>query len=148
MRSLTALVEQWKREGVEVSPPFTAQEVRDTFAAVGSVATSDVVEMYTTLGGVFDGAESIWELWSLDGIRKENNVPSPFGILFSDYMISCWCYRLRPTSDDTSEVFVDYFDGKDPALIARNLNEFFDHFLESPLRLMNASSIGEIKLWR
>lgn len=143
MRSLIDLLERWQRQSVGILPPVAPADVRDTFAAVGSVATSDVLALYARLGGMVDMDDEYWRLWSLDEVRLENTKPSPFGVLFSDYMLSCWCYRLRPNSDDTSSVLVDYFDGREPGVVAESIAEFFDEFVADATRLLDPGSLAE-----
>jgi hypothetical protein len=144
MRSLDVLIERWKEQGITPSPPYSASKVREAFATAGAVATQDVIETYTRIGGAFDG-DVVWELWSLDDILKRNEERSPFGVMFSDYLIDCWGYRLLPSSQATSAVYVDYFDRAQPAMIAESMEEFFASYAEDPHSLLNAGSIDDVR---
>ena len=56
-------------------------------------------------------------------MEAENSARSEFGPIFADYLISCWCFRLRPIDDETSAVYVDHFT-RPPELVASTLAEF------------------------
>ena len=137
------MIKRWHGHAVIVLPPATRADVLDTFESIGSVATADVLELYALVGGMHDLDRDYWRLWSLDEIRTENSEPSSFGVQFSDYMIDCWRYRLRPNSNDTSSVLVDYFDGAEPSVIAESVAEFFDLYAAEPMRLLNSRSLQE-----
>ena len=59
-----------------------------------------------------------------------------YGVLFSDYLLDSWAYRAKPNNCDTSAVFLDYYDGKTPMLIANTLAEFFEQYLENADQLL------------
>src|SRR6185369_12095542 len=124
MRNLTNLVDRWRKSGVELLPPSIPEEIQHAFSSVGAVATSDVVALYTAVGGIAGTDEFTWSLWSLKEIKSKNETPSPFGVLFADYMVEWWCYRLRANQDGTSAVLVDFGDGQEPCLVAENVEEF------------------------
>jgi hypothetical protein len=145
MRNLTSLVDRWRRQGIELLPPPTLAEIEATFSSVGAIATPDVVALYTAVGGIPGTDESFWSLWSMEEIRKENTVPSPFGVLFSDYMISCWCYRVRANQDATSSVLVDYFDGNEPSVVAESVEEFVDMYLRDPDHFLQMRSLQRVR---
>ena len=77
--------------------------------------------------------EAHFRLWPLAEINSENssNAGSK-GILFADYMISCWSYRLVPVSDAESAVYVEYFDGQPPVRVADSLEEFAIAYFARP----------------
>jgi hypothetical protein len=140
MDCLVELVDRWKAEGLQLVPAATAAEVREAFQAVNSEATPDVVTMYTTVGGMQNMDRELWRLWSLDEIKSENATPSPDGVLFSDYLIASWCFRLKVNSDGTSAVLVDYFDGSESVQITQTLNEFVRLYLADATRLVDPAS--------
>lgn len=132
MRALHTLLQRWAHEAVAPVRPEHGVAVAQLFSDLGSIATPDVVSLYEAIGGMdmMDGRH--WRLWPLAEIRSENEKPSPFGVLFSDYLLSCWCYRLKPNDDQTSAVYVDYIDGHDPTRVAVTLEEFFNACLVNP----------------
>jgi hypothetical protein len=114
MEDLTSLVSRWASEAIQELPAESPAAVVTAFQAVGGSATSDVVALYAQVGGTQMMDNNHFRLWSLAEIQEENSSPSSYGVLFADYLISCWCYRLKPISKDESEVFVDFFDGSSP----------------------------------
>jgi hypothetical protein len=83
------------------------------------------------MGGMENMTNDYWRHWSMAEILSENHEASEFGVLFADYLISSWCYRVKAKPDNTSAVYVDHFDGKAPILVANSLEEFFDQYLKS-----------------
>jgi len=130
------MIDRWRREGVVLLPPEPASIVRESFAKIGATPTSDVVSMYAALGGMREMDREYWRLWSLLEVQAENAHGSDVGILFSDYLINCWSYRLVPNSDDTSSVVADYFDFKQCIPVANTLEEFFRMYAENPYRVL------------
>lgn len=132
MRSLLELLKVWQEQNVGHLPPANEATIRRTFEEVGSRATGDVVALYQLIGGLEVGDNNFWRLWPLREVRKENQDSTGRGVLFSDYLICSWCYRLVANEDDTSAVYVDHFDAKEPALVASSLEQFFDLLLTKP----------------
>ena len=137
MNSLKRLVDRWPQEVQHIHPPERDTSVRDAFAAIGSVATADVVELYGLIGGMDDMDQHLWRLWPLAEVRAENSAPSKHGALFSDYLIWSWCYRLQPMSPEVSAVYVEVCSGQAPILVAASLKEFFDAYLADARHLLN-----------
>lgn len=145
MQILTKLVSHWQSEGLNLLAPEAADHVREVFAGVGWTATSDVIRLYASLGGMERMDKEYWRLWPLQEIKSENADPSRSGILFSDYLMSCWCYRLRPNTDDTSAVLVDYFDEKEPAVVANTLEQFLEAYALNATLLLDARSLVQAR---
>lgn len=137
MNSLRRLVDRWLQEVRHIHPPERETAVRDAFASIGSVATTDVVELYGLIGGMDDMDQHLWRLWPLAEVKAENSAPSKRGALFSDYLIWSWCYRLQPMSPDVSAVYVDHHGGQAPTLVAASLKEFFDAYRADARRLLD-----------
>ncbi len=131
MHSLHILVSQWATESVRPLPPVDANAVGATFARLNALATPDVLHLYSLMGGMENMTNDYWRHWSMAEILSENHEASEFGVLFADYLISSWCYRVKAKPDNTSAVYVDHFDGKAPILVANSLEEFFDQYLKS-----------------
>jgi hypothetical protein len=140
MLSLAQLLPRWVAEATEPLPPQPAEMIRQVFESLGSVATLDVLALYSSLGGMRMMDNEYWRLWPLDEIAGQS--PSEFGVLFSDYCISCWEYRLRPVDSDHSAVYVDHFDGSAPVLVAATLEEFFDRYTSAARSLLDAGSVS------
>ncbi len=82
--------------------------------------------------------DDLWRHWSMDEILSENSVYSPCGLLFADYLISSWCYRVQSKPDNTSAVYVDHFDGNAPLLVANRLEDFFDAYLQDATQFFDS----------
>jgi hypothetical protein len=106
--------------------------VEATFERLGSKATGDVVELFSVLGGMEEMDEEYLRLWCLQEMERENTVRSEFGPVFADYLLECWCYRLRPINEETSAVYVDYFDATGPRLAASSLVDFLAAYARDP----------------
>src|SRR5437870_10193985 len=120
MHSLQVLVSRWAKESVRSLSPIDANAVVATFARLNAVATPDVLHLYSLMGGMENMTNDYWRHWSMAEILSENHEASEFGVLFADYLISSWCYRVKAKPDNTSAVFVDHFDGKAPILVANS----------------------------
>ena len=142
MRSVSIVVGRWHEEGLVLLPPETEAAVRAAFAKVGTVATSDVISMYAVLGGMEQMDREYWRLWPLTELVSENSDQSQQGVLFSDYLANCWSYRLVPNPNDTSSVFVDYFDAKKPIQVASSIDEFFRKYAIDPFSLLEGPYPG------
>jgi hypothetical protein len=142
MRSLHKMIERWASEGLVLLPPEPESLVRATFEKVGSTATSDVISMYAILGGMRDMDKEYWRLWSLADIETDNTTSVATGVLFSDYLINCWSYRLVPNDNDTSSIVADYFDDSQCVHVASSLEEFFGLYVEDPYQVLERPHPG------
>jgi len=136
MRELYKMIDRWRHEGVVLLPPEPASVVRESFAKIGAAPTSDVVSMYAALGGMREMDREYWRLWSLPEIQVENATGISTGILFSDYLINCWSYRLVQNANDTSSVVADHFDYKQCIPVANTLEEFFRMYAENSYQVL------------
>lgn len=136
MKSLEILVDRWNTEDVDALPPYGEAIVRATFLEAGFEPAQDLINLYCTIGGMdmFDNA--FWRLWPLSDVDARKSEANSFGVLFSDYMLDCWAYRVKPNDANTSSVYVDYFDARDPIRLAMSFEEFFDQFVENAERLL------------
>ncbi len=99
---LARLKRRWLDEGIELLPPATLADIRTVFARLDFIATPDVIALYTTIGGMREMDENFLRIWSLDEIAEFR--PSDEGVLFADYMIECWRYRLVGSAGPCSAV--------------------------------------------
>ena len=129
MHSLAELIQRWRRANCAILPGEPEARVREVFARVGSEATPDVIAMYGAIGGLPEADGQLWRLWSLAEVEAANAERSKFGVLFADYFICGWCYRLRPTGNGISEVYMD----DPPQLVVGSLAEYFDEYLRIDL---------------
>jgi hypothetical protein len=75
-----------------------------------------------------DGMVRLWPLKEV----TESADRSDFGLLFADYMIDSWCFRLKPVSSAASAVYVDHFNGAAPKLVATSVLEFWAVYEHRP----------------
>lgn len=136
MRSLEILIRKWKAEGMRPLPPYGAAIVRATFLQLGMEASRDLIELYSTIGGMEVHDDKLWRLWPLSEVADRASDTNDYGFLFSDYLIDSWAYRVKPDGPGTSKVYVDYFNGNKPVLIAGTLEEFFDKYVRNADRLL------------
>ena len=129
---LQPLLRRWNTERVKLLPPELPANVEAVFERLGSKATRDVVELFSLLGGMDKMDDGYLKLWSLQEMESENTVRSEFGPIFADYLISSWCFRLRPIDEATSAVYVDHFDPRPPELVASSLTEFLTIYERDP----------------
>jgi hypothetical protein len=102
--------------------------------------TQDVVDLYSQVGGMDVPDDNEWRLWSLEELSAENVNRSAVGVYFSDYLLSCWCFLLKPNGA-TSAVLIDYFDGSDPRPVAASIEEFLSMQLTDPDRVLDPRSL-------
>jgi len=132
---LERLKARWLREGTDPYPPEPPERVRQVFRELGFEATPDVIEMYGVIGGMDMPDNVFWRLWPLDEISAEP--PREHGVVFSDYMLSCWNYFLSPVSAEQSAVYVYHYDSRPPILVAPSLEAFFERYLAEGENFMN-----------
>ena len=137
-KSLGSLIARWRSEGIEILPPEDEPTVVRVFKTVGSRATGEVVALFGLLGGMSEMDNEYWKMWSLQEIVEANYVRSDAGILFSDYCMDCYQYRLKPIDAEVSEVWVEGFDFGPPVLVAGSLSEFFSAYQSNPDLVLNA----------
>ena len=121
---LARLKRRWLNEGIELLPPAAPADIHATFARLAAVATPDVIALYTTLGGMSEMDKSYLLIWSLEGIAKQT--PSSEGVVFADYMISSWEYRLIRSPGACNAVLVDQGDG-----VVKEIGPTLEAFLAS-----------------
>jgi hypothetical protein len=126
VKSLEILLRRWKFESLREFPPYGEAVIRSTFLDAGIEAPKDLMYLYGVIGGMEIPDDQMWRLWPLSEVDDRKSEANQFGVLFSDYLLDSWAYRVRPNDADTSAVYLDYFDGRDPLLVANTLEQFFD----------------------
>ena len=129
---LAQLVAKWLNEAVQELPPENTEDVMTAFQSVGQAVSADVIALHSQIGGMQMMDENYFRLWPLSEIRDLNISPSPHGVLFADYLIDSWQYRIKPISASESMVYVDHCDGKVPQPVGENLQDFLWCCLSDP----------------
>lgn len=139
MKSLEALARRWQSENLVALPPYGEAVVRSTFLDTGIEPSKDLIHLYCVIGGMETHDDELWRLWPLSEVDNRKSDANEFGVLFSDYLLDSWAYRVKPNDTNTSAVYVDYYDGR-TFLVAKTLEEFFDRYVEDADRLLTEPS--------
>jgi hypothetical protein len=130
-------IRKWERDGVALLEPQSEIAVNAALSQTQRLYSRDVVALYCLTGGMADGESDahFWTLWSLTELVAQNARYSRADILFADFLINSHLYVFRYVSPDVSAVYVDYFNGAEPEMVAGSLNEFFERYLYQPAAL-------------
>ena len=131
--------EIWRSQGIRVRPPADEAVIIATMAEVCRPVSRDVIALYRLLDGFDDwrADNHMWSLWPLSRIAEEHreaDYKRPY-TLFSDYCICSYLFCFRYLSPEVSSVNIDYFDGKEPVLVADSVAEFFEGYCSEPSRM-------------
>jgi hypothetical protein len=135
---LAVLLPKWVAENSGCLPAEETTRISKVFENLSSLATSDVIYLYSALGGMENMDGEYWTLWDLNRVEADNSEKSDFGLLFSDYLMDCWQYRIKANDNDTSAVYLDRNDNSEPLLIAKSLLEFFQRYIEDATNLLDS----------
>ena len=126
---------KWDLENLDVHPGRTAAEIIKCFEKFGVTPSDQLINLYTTLDGKDEMDGEYFRLWSLQEIREDNDSveecerTGKYGVVFGDYLVNCWCYRISKNG----EILIDYFsDDQPPELRANSLLEFFELMKKNP----------------
>ena len=136
MSNIEAVIDLWKREGVQLLPPGDESELREIFRRIGVPLSRDVARLYSLTSGFPDTIDlRLFSLWT-PGQIAINNPPGTPEPSFADHCIECFRYRLRFESSDESSVHGGFEDHP----VAPSLDGFFALFLskdvDADLRLL------------
>jgi hypothetical protein len=134
MHALETLTRRWKEQNLDVLPGCSVLDIHTAFSQAGGKASTDVIALYSAIGGMLESEhDAEWRLWTPAEIASENREPSLFGVLFSDHLISSWCYRLKYETENRSSVFIDYLDPETPPVkLFDDLEELLDALVTDP----------------
>jgi len=135
--SLEILLRRWSQEDVHALPPYGESIVRSTFLELGIDPPKDLIRLYSVIGGMEAHDKYLWRLWPLSEVYERKDEANEFGVLFSDYLIDSWGYRIKAIDKESTAVYLDYYDGRDAILIAETLDQFFDKYLQNADELLN-----------
>ena len=127
--------DNWTKEKLDVHPPKDEQSIVSCFQVFGISPSEDLLKLYGTLDGKDCMDEEHFRLWPLSEVYEENSSDrelartKKYGVLFADYCVNCWCYRINKRG----EVLIDYFtDENEPELRASSLTDFFQLMAKDP----------------
>lgn len=132
-------IENWRSQGIKARPPADEPSIIATMAEIRRPVSRDVIALYQFVDGFEDWTTDnhLWSLWPLSRIAAEHaeaNYARPY-TLFSDYCIRSYLYCFRYLNSEVSSVSIDYFDGKEPIVVAASVAEFFETYCSEPGRL-------------
>ena len=109
--ALRILMRRWDIQGIKLLPPEPREAVVTAFAHVGSRATTDVIQLYSLVGGMDDMDEAYLAIWPLKQLTAQGKLHAEPGPAFADYLISSWEFRIQPLDEYRSAVYLDTCGG-------------------------------------
>ena len=127
--------EKWVHKKLDVHPGKDEQTIIECFEKFGVTPTDDLLALYKALDGKDCMDEEHFRLWTLEEVLTDNSSERElertlkYGVLFGDYCVNCWCYRISKNG----EVLVDYFSGDDePIKRSNSVLDFFQLMEKDP----------------
>ena len=135
------LIGVWSRESnTSLKPPLPAECVQALLASHGFVATRDVVELYSLVGGMPINCpdDRMFELWCRERVDEENTGSTWEYLWFGDWLYGAHVYALKPVDQFHSAVYIDHQCDRitAPEVVAGSVYEFASRLLCDP------SSVG------
>lgn len=130
--SLKKVAETWHRECLKIVEPKSAEEIIKKFANLKAPISQDVIQVYSTLGGIEDGEmdSTLLSFWDIDKILEENKSYS--GLLdFADFLIYSHLYSFKFENEFVSSIHI-WWSEKDTEKIADSFEEFFENYINNP----------------
>lgn len=126
---------QWIKEKLDVHSGQDEKSIVACFKKFGVTPRNELLTLYSMLDGKDCMDEEHFRLWSLEEIVQENSSERElertlkYGVLFGDYCLNCWCYRINKHG----EVLIDYFtENEEPILRSGSLLQFFQLMKKDP----------------
>jgi len=134
MRIFQTWKDKWIAQDLGVRAPRDHKVIIASFKSVGFVAPEELIVLYTVLDGKdeMDGAH--FRLWGLDEIVKENSAPAEIGkikdhgIMFADYLVDTWMFRVRADG----KVTMDASEDEGPIVKSNSIREFLELMVKDP----------------
>ncbi len=135
---IVKVAEQWKKEGLEISPPSSEQQIVDCFQKIKKPISKDVLEFYIFTGGISEGRmdSELYSFWTLKEIIEENLRLKSEMALFADFLIFSHCYGFKYENPMISSVYIDWLGQFPSTKVADSVEEFFDICLRNPNDLL------------
>jgi len=137
MTAVECAIKKWKLEKVALCSPVEESVVATKLNALGRAYSRDVLALYAVTGGMEDGHSDshLWSFWHLEKVVAETSLYTQPYILFADFLCNSHLYCFKYVNKEHSSVCVDYFNGKEPELLAGSVEEFFEILNSDPARL-------------
>jgi hypothetical protein len=133
--SLKKVAEIWHKECLKLSKPLSESQIIEKHAKLNVPISQDVIEVYSTLGGMEDCEmdSECFSFWDIDKILEENKPNSEF-IYFADFLIDSHHYAFKFENEYVSSIYVHYSE-KDRPKVGDSFAEFFELYLNDILKL-------------
>lgn len=125
---------QWVEEDLDVHAGADEQSIIDCFSQFGVIPKDDLLALYKIMNGKDCMDEQGFRLWSLDEVIEENNKEreidrtNKYGVLFADYLLNCWVYRVNRNG----EVVLDHNDDSLLEVKGSSMLTFFELMKSDP----------------
>lgn len=126
---------KWIEEKLNVHGGRNKNAIVECFGKFGVTPCEDLLALYSTLDGKDCMDKEYFKLWSLEEIESENSSERKFersmkyGVLFGDYCVNCWCFRINKNG----EVLIDHFvENEEPKIRSSSISEFFRLMQQNP----------------
>ncbi len=131
------VIGKWRSEGIDLLPPNEEAAVIAELNKIGRKYSRDVVDLYCATGGMQNGEMDslLLSLWALDRVVSESPDYGRPLFPFADWLIDSHFYCLRYENEETSSVYIDFFNGHEPRRLAETLSEFFELYLSAPEKI-------------
>lgn len=130
--NLKRVGEVWKKENLYLSKPLSESEIKETFDNLNISLSQDVIEVYSSLGGMLDyGCDSTcFSFWTIEELINENKVNSEL-VFFADFLIQSHQYCFKFEDEFVSSIHI-YWNESEIEKIADSFDEFFENYLTNP----------------
>jgi len=135
--SLRRAIEGWQREGIQLLPPASEEQIHTAMKQLEKRVSADVVELYCSTGGFIDyGSDARqWSLWSLERVLEENANAHQQRWGFSDFLICSFVFYFQYENELVSSVWFHAETDDVDYRVAISVAEFFDLYLKNPSRI-------------
>lgn len=130
--SLKKVAETWHRECLKIVEPKSEKEIIEKLARLKMPISKDVIEVYSTLGGMEDceSDATCFSFWDIDKILEENKSYLSEFISFADFLIHSHSYYFKFETECVSSIHIDGDNRVEK--IADSFKEFFENYLNNP----------------
>ena len=119
---------KWIKEELNVHSGREKVAIVECFKKFGVTPCEELLALYGTIDGKDCMDKEYFRLWSLEEIESENGSEREFersmryGVLFADYCVNCWCFRIN----NKGEVLIDHFvENSEPKVRFKSIKDFF-----------------------
>ena len=136
LENLKNISELWKKEGLNLAKLLSPDEVKNAFTNLGILISSEVVEVYSNLGGVIDWeSDSVcFSFWTLERVLEENGSNGEL-TFFADFLINSHLYGFKFENENVSSIHI-YYGENEIEKVANSFDEFFEIYLANPGKLV------------